>query len=270
LAHFYLFHIMKYVVFLVMPLLLSCSFGAYSPANQNVPLFRNRGDAKLELSSSYLQGALAVSQHVGVLANIQYASGTEFMKGTGTTRHRRVELGVGYYRSAAREPNRIYELYAGVGNGWVNWDGYYGDTYDPNTGNFLRTEAPFTVPNTNLFIQPAIGYRQPKASFAFSTKLNGVTYGTLLAHQSGNATSVASYMLNMFDDLSSRINVWVEPALTVSFGGYRFRSNVQLFTAFPLNNSRYERRSLTYSAYLLRIGLGWHFRSNRAQPTRTN
>ncbi|GAB3998703.1 hypothetical protein GCM10028807_47110 [Spirosoma daeguense] len=246
---------MKYVVFLFAPLLLSCSFGAYSPANQNVPLFRQRGDARLELSSSYLQGALAVSQHVGVLANIQYASGTEFMKATGTTRHRRMEVGAGYFRSASSDPNLIYELYAGVGGGWVYWKNYKIGTYDPSTGISSLDDAPFTVQNTNVFIQPAIGYRQPKASFALSAKLNGVGYGTLLPHTSAAATSVESSMLDMFDNLGSKINVWVEPALTTSFGGYRFRSTVQVFTAFPLNNSKYEWRSL--STQLISFGSVW-------------
>lgn len=214
-------------IFLLIPLLSSCSYGIYVPANQNVPLFHQKGEARLEVSNTYFQGAVAVGKHIGLLANVQRASGAKFMNPyAGVTKHRRAEVGVGYFRQLMAKPKVSYEAYAGVGYGYLRWD----HTRSLTDWNRDTESGIFTVPNWNVFVQPAIGYRGKKAGISLSTKLDYIGYGSVQLRQYNPASNLPNdkSIVTGFAQLHSSPRLWIEPALTIRTETKRVQLSLQV------------------------------------------
>jgi len=260
---------MKQLIFLVFAL-TSCSYGIYAPANQNVPLFHKKGEAQLEISTGYLQGAVAVGKHTGLITNLQFANGTKFLNPyAGVTNHRRVEVGAGYFRQQTANPKISYEAYAGVGYGWLRWGFGKGTEIAINADSSraypdLNGNIIYTAPNWNVFVQPAIGYRGGKAGIALSAKLNYIAYGAAqqrpynALYGSGGSTLFVANFANLPASPQFRI----EPALTLHTGRKRVRFALQTFCNFPIPGQRsqwpkYDGNVLNLRAYFIRMGLTW-------------
>ena len=263
---------MKYIPLLLVPWILSCSYGAYSPTNQNVPLFKQKGEAKLDVSTGYLQGAVAVGKHVALLANVQYASGRLYVRpDMGRTRHRRLELGAGYFGGLKNNPNWITEVYAGVGAGRLDWDRY---GYE-NTANVSQAvDGPsLTSQNQNVFVQSSIGYRGRRTNIALSAKMNGLTYSNLRLTPPVATSLVPGELSTGLIRLTNKVSLWAEPALTVTSGGAHFRLTFQAFYALPLNNDPQQwptSNTLSSRAYFLRGGFCWSFHAGRTDQNATH
>lgn len=64
-----------YIVIVLMSFCLaSCNQGLYVPAFQNVPLFQKKGEIYLMVDQTNFQGAIAVSNNIGVAMNGQHVN----------------------------------------------------------------------------------------------------------------------------------------------------------------------------------------------------
>jgi hypothetical protein len=155
----------------------SCIHYYYAPNSNNVPLFKEKNEARIQASYSTvglradgsdvidgfeIQSAYAVGNHAAVQLNFLHAGDKESGYGSGNGNY--VEAAGGYFKPLL-DKQWIFETYAGIGIGGVNSEYTY-----PATGNAATSI-------TKFFIQPSIGYTSDYFSTAFSSKFSLVDFG---------------------------------------------------------------------------------------------
>jgi hypothetical protein len=149
----------------------SCTHYYYAPSANNVPLFKQKKEARIQAQSSDgneysgfdIQTAYALSNHAAMQLNIFHASGNDGEYGSGSGLY--VEAAGGYYMPSYNK-HWIFETYAGLGLGGVkNKYGTYGDLEESKTSV------------TKFFIQPSYGFTSNHFDMALSSKFSLVTTG---------------------------------------------------------------------------------------------
>lgn len=236
----------------------SCNSGVYVPVYQNVPLFREKGESMIQIGQSNFQGAFAVGNHFGIIANAQRVGelgGRKFLRLNPLTKHKRLEWGAGYF-NVLNNKKVSYELYGGVGYGRM-------DFLVKEYGQY--NEAHWKSTNKNAFVQSSMGFRGKHASIALSTKMNAISYNTFqVISKSQVPDSVLkkySYFYSPveldFEKVAKSPLLFIEPALTTSVGSDCFRFTMQVFTQFPLVNRNQFSRKFLYPMSFLRFGFSY-------------
>ncbi|WP_375448309.1 hypothetical protein [uncultured Fibrella sp.] len=117
-----------------------------------------------------------------------------------------------------------------------------------------------SIPNWNVYVQPAIGIRRRKGSISFSTKINYTGYSTATILPA-NTPPVYAYTPG-FEQLSHSHLLFIEPAFTIAAAGPSFRLMFQLFGWIPvINQSKFDviYREQTF----MRLGLQWRLNQRR-------
>lgn len=152
---------MKHLIWLA--LLMSGCVSVYAPSAQNSPLFRKAGEVQGSVGFGNgldAQGAVAVTNHIGVMANFNYQNHQTGSYSYNPDNddyqfHRFLESGLGYYMN---KRDWCYEIYAGYGKGQGSKYGayYWGDPQAvKSTGKYDR-----------IFVQPAFGMNKGKFHFS--------------------------------------------------------------------------------------------------------
>jgi hypothetical protein len=211
----------------------SCAPCYYAPAAHNVPLlkekkdFRASGGFKL---GSYtwgcdFQGALAVTNHVGLLLNYSHFTGressfdnTKLTDSKGNT----FEIGAGYYLPF--KEHFVFETYGGYARSKIqsNHDSYL---------NYIESD----VISQSFFIQPAIGMHTEHIELALSPRFRMLDFTKLQynEHQNGEPDTDLK-------DLKNLQNLFLfEPAFTFRVGGETVKYQMQIGTAIPMGGSGY-------------------------------
>ena len=150
---------------LIATLFSSCYHLYYSPNSSNVPLFKEKGEARLnayysggeEIEGGEIQGALAVSKNIGVILNTTFMGSSEQDEsGSGYI----IEGGAGYYKPFAK--NFVFENYGGLGIG--NVKNNYVDWFNSDAKGNSKVGV------TKLFIQPSLGYTIKNLDFGAASK----------------------------------------------------------------------------------------------------
>lgn len=209
--------------------LASCSNYYYAPNAHNVPLFKEKNEARLDIKGSTgddfgafeAQGAYSVAENLGVTANFISASGGS---PSNTRRGRGVlgEVGIGYYNEVV--PNLVFETYGGIGLGKITNHYSSGPNGAASVYNVIRP-----------YVQPSIGYASDIFDAAFSTRV------CLLSYASGRFENVNSFMPDdayqvMYID-ANRNCLMVEPAITLRVGWKYVKFQVQATYSANLSNS---------------------------------
>jgi hypothetical protein len=215
-------------------MLSSCTHKYYAPNTHSVPLFQQAGEAHAagilwtgsEVSGAEVQGAYALTNRIGVMANlITGRGGHEVKSGRGYL----LEAGSGYYKSVGGKG--VVEAYAGVGAGRVK--------------NHYYTGQSSMVSLFRLFVQPSIGYTTPYFDCAFSARLAWLS----LLNPRGGVQGVPN---------SSEIYYWeyvrqhprsllLEPALTIR-GGWKYcKLQLQLGLSGNLSHSAFPQEDVNLS-----------------------
>jgi hypothetical protein len=226
------FKITVCLIFIV--LLDSCMPCYYAPNAQNVPLFTEKKQAngtfgfQLGTLSGGLniQGALSVSDHIGLMANYNHFAGKaeagifiadyshNFSGNIG-------EFGLGYFMPF--KSKCVFETYAGLGTSKITTD------YQRSDGDGTSTL------NTNsYFIQPAIGYYRKKVKLAFSSRFRLLDFKKV-QYDPWLGNSAKEFLI----DLQNNPNPCLfEPAFTVRVGGEHVKFQAQIGLSVLIGHSK--------------------------------
>ena len=206
-------------VFILILLNTSCVHYYYAPNTNNVPLFKEKNEARIEaqytsLSSDQstndeatgfeLQTAYAVGKHLGLQFNYLNASYTDESYSSGSGNY--FEAAAGYF-NPSKNKYWIFETYGGIGTGGIK------NIYKTDNG-----EETAKTSFTKFFIQPSYGYCRKHFAMALSSKISFVNFGA------GNSTLTQDAHpddYNFVESLrSGKSYVWLEPGLLIR-GGFK-------------------------------------------------
>ncbi|HPI80075.1 MAG TPA: hypothetical protein PLM35_06030 [Cyclobacteriaceae bacterium] len=158
---------------IALALLSSCA-PMYVPNVRNAPLFNGKGEFQAAAfigTGIDLQGALALSDHIGITGNYSFLRETRNDPFDPSQKFKRknnfFEGGIGYYKASR---SRRIELYAGYGQGKGTTTGQYG---------FLglgQQEVIVTGKYKRIFIQPSIGTNNSRFSLALTPRISLVDF----------------------------------------------------------------------------------------------
>jgi hypothetical protein len=198
---------MRLTVCATMLCLLGSCATYYEPNAHNVPLFQHQGEARVtagmnegsaglgHTDGTDFQGAYAITNHVGVMANVFCAGGTDDMTGD-TGKGRLVEGGAGYYRPVT--DHWVFETYAGAGLGLLTRSTGFGQ---------------MSVNVRRAFLQPSFGFASRGFDAALSLRVCGLTYSGIPER---SIDDEGAYMVQELRE--ARSSMLAEPALTVRVG----------------------------------------------------
>lgn len=231
---------MKNWMLVILTIMTGCS-PLYVPNSRNSPMFRKAGEFQGSISFGNgldVQGAVAVSNHIGIMANYSYA---DYYSSNYTTNsmedefhyHNFLEGGVGYFEN---QGSWCYEIFAGYGKGeGSNYDSYvwWNNQNVRATGKYDR-----------IFIQPAFGMNKKIFHMSIVPRISIVDFKEF-------SSDVSSFTI----DESARF--FFEPA----FLGRVNLMNNHLFLAFQAgfsvpvaSNVFYDYRPFQFST-----GIGFRF-----------
>lgn len=221
-------------VLALLSLLTCCAPCYYAPNAQNVPVFSGKGQGNGTFSFQFgplstgwnVQGALALSDHIGIMGNYNHYSGressgtwngedysTKFKSNMG-------EIGLGYFYPF--KGKFVVEAYGGLGGSRINTD------YERWNG-----DGSSSVGTTCFFIQPSIGYYKKHVSLAFSTRFRLLNFRDV-KYQTGlgsDPLESLDYMENM------PVQGFFEPAFTFRAGGEKVKFQAQVGWSIIMSQS---------------------------------
>ena len=210
----------------------------YAPNALNIPLLQEKGEVKATIATNNAQVAVALSDHIGVMANgylNAYKSDDKTFKNNG----KGAEIGAGYF--AQTEHRIIYEVYGGIG------------LYDVKIKEASDSKT-FNASAVKYFVQPAVGWVNRYFEIAVSPRLSVVKYGSpdIVGY------TIEEQSANYFNILDKKAHAFLEPTLILR-GGYRFvKLQVQYGHSFKLS-----KNNINYDDSIGSIGLifdiaGWY------------
>jgi hypothetical protein len=221
-----------------------CVTCSYAPSAQNVPLFKEKNDANLSTAFKFglltigcdLQGAYAISNHIGLTANYNYFNGREETgiygdDYSGTYKSHLGEFGLGYYLPF--KDKMVFETYGGMG--WSKITEKYEINYSP---------ASISLGSTFYFVQPAIGFYHKNVEFAISMR------GKLVDFNKGQFDPWLGLNQYYYSQIS-HVAFFIEPAFTFRAGGKNVKFQAQAGFVLPT----IEEDILTYDPVNINIGL---------------
>jgi hypothetical protein len=164
----------------------SCTHIYYSPNTANTPLFKEKGETRIngmystglnsEFNGGELQLAHAVSKNFGVMLNGMFASKEEKVDDWGFNQNWSVtndyhkengkgsylEVAGGFFKPLDEKKKWIGEIYAGVGFGGI--------TNEYELGDYSK------VNHNKIFLQPSIGYRSKHFEAAMVPKVSFINW----------------------------------------------------------------------------------------------
>ncbi|HEY1039479.1 MAG TPA: hypothetical protein VGF30_08755 [Bacteroidia bacterium] len=189
----------------------SCTTTLYTSNAVNVPLMREKGEVKFNLTQNDLQAAGAITNNIGLMANGHFKNYKD-----GNYKHGGYlgEAGIGYFKPVQDNPNLIFETYGGLGMGHV-----YKQQEFSSPGNGQTYLGKFETDAGKLFIQPSIGYASRYFDLAFTPRFSMIKYMNFSAEAYPENQLRDDYLYN--NELTRSPYFFAEPAITIR-GGYKY------------------------------------------------
>lgn len=186
-------------------LISSCSTQMYVSNTVNAPLLKEKGEVQVSVTQSDLQAAVAVTDHIGLMANGFYKNYK-----SGNYQHNGVlgELGIGYYKPL--DDHFVFETFAGGGLAHI---------YQQKEFNDLNNDVvlgKFNADAMKIFLQPDFGYRSKIFEASISSRFSMVKY-TSFSSQNYPAQNLKDDYLDN-NNLTGPAFLFAEPALTCRVG----------------------------------------------------
>jgi hypothetical protein len=225
--------------FFVLLLVASSCAPVYVPNVRNSPLFSKAGEfqGSMQLGNGLdLQGAVAVTNHIGLMANYSFAERNKNSYDPddedGYHYHKFFEGGLGYYEN---QGNWCYEIFGGYGKG----EGASYDSYEWLGGQSTRATGKYQ----RYFIQPAFGLNKKVMHVSFIPRVSVVDFTSF-------SDELATYSI---DDNPT---VFIEPAVAgkVNLMENHFFFVFQAGFSVPVTTVYYE-----YRPFQLSTGIGIRF-----------
>lgn len=223
---------LRILLLAVCPIFTGC-VTLYKPNVVHSPLLKEKDDlhvaASLGLSGSglsNLQGAYAITDHAGIMANGMHHQRklTSLDSSATQSEHLRIlfaEAGAGYYSTFGNEKDGLFQCYGGGG---------YGETNDRIEG--LGHPMPeVKAKYFNVFIQPGVAFTSKRVELAFDLRGNYV-----------RLFNIHAYLYNEFDWWNTDLNFYsdtavsflnMEPAITIKAGGEKLKGILQFGVTIP-------------------------------------
>jgi len=212
--------------FAVVTCCTSCIHYYYAPGGNNVPLFKEKNEARIQVQYSTvgiradgsdvidgfeIQSAYAVGKHTALQLNYFHAGDNEPGYGSGNGNY--IEAAGGYFKPLHNN-NWIFETYAGIGTGSVN--------------SIFETEHSSETARTSVakfFIQPSFGYSRNHFDVAFSSKFSLVNFGVRSSSVTQEKNPADFNYIESFKN--GRSYFWWEPGLMIRGGFKQVKAFVQ-------------------------------------------
>jgi hypothetical protein len=212
------------MLFMFATLSSSCIHYYYAPSSNNVPLFKEKNEVRIQaqystvgISSDYseaiagfeIQSGYAVGNHAAVQLNFLHAGGAEQDYGSGSGNY--IEAAGGYFKPLHNK-NWVFETYAGLGTGSVK-------------SIYYRSNESAKTSITKFFAQPSFGYSRSHFDIAFSSKFSLVNFGVRSSTISKDNNPTDYDYLESFKNGKSYF--WWEPGLTIRGGFKQIKAFIQ-------------------------------------------
>lgn len=243
----------KFYIILTTSLILSagCIPLYYSTNAENVPLFREQWDTDFAVglrlgSMSFggdFQGAMAVADHVGIMANANlYGShwnttGPLGAHYEGSHTGSLLEIGAGYFTKLNEKT--VFETYGGFG--WGIAKNNFGESIDA------------AVKYHRFFIQPAIGWYFKYVNIGVSAR---VSFPDYYKFEYDNTISQSDKEIIL--DLDNHTYCFIEPAFTIRAGSENVKFKGQVVLSMSPNYM--EASQITYDPVSFSLGLIFNLR----------
>ncbi|MDQ3047730.1 MAG: hypothetical protein M3R27_09300 [Bacteroidota bacterium] len=200
----------------------------YKPNAVNVPLLKEKGEAKFYLSNNNLQVAYAISSNTGLMLNGYYEKHQEDFNNDDYIQNRGIlgEAGAGLFKTY--ENKLTVECYGGAGYGKLKIRER--DTDE----NEVAIQKDFSADAYKLFIQPSAGYAGRIFEIAITPRFSAIKYANVA---SSNYT-IQENNEYYFENMEKPLWLFAEPALTLRGGFKWFKLQVQVGRSFRLNEKK--------------------------------
>ena len=244
----------------LLTLFTSCFTPAHVPHTQNVPLFTDKEQLKINVAANTrsldVQGAYSPVNHLGVMANLQL-------------NHFKImpEIAVGGFYCF--DDTYMVELYGGFGASRLK----YSKEHDPDPEDFndiKEQKYVADIRSTQLFIQPNVGFRYFETrTLALSVKICLWNYSKYeLKEEERDFSNPGKYKLRSEIIIANPANkLMFEPALTYRRGEDRWNFMLQAGYAIPVAGAENSVNPYIYVYAFARIGFTYtiDFNEHRTQ-----
>jgi hypothetical protein len=216
--------------------LCGCSHYYYVSNVQNVPLFREKNEYRLNAGYGFgdetecieVQAAYAVSGKIGITGNFMTVRGGDVSDhdyGKGNY----FDGGIGYYLPV--KDFFSFEIYSGIGGSSQHHE-YSSLKYSQGSLN-SQNDGTSDLSFIKLFIQPAIGLKHNVFEVAVSTRLSSVSYTNI-----ENYAYSDSHVYEELNAISGKMHFFLEPAVTLRIGWKSLKLQFQGSYSGYLNSPR--------------------------------
>jgi hypothetical protein len=223
------------------PVMLQSCASVYVPGAQNVPLLKEKGQVKLAAGLYDYQAAYAVGPHAAVMVNAQNSDrvGSELVASTKKSYRevsKMVEVGGGYFTDAKN--TWTFEAYGGVGVFKTrlrsNYQDLRSDYPNDNAGKDSSYSTLLNTRGTRFFVQPSFGYASKAVDIAFSTRIIGLSFGSV------KQLSYSDIRWEQSDlgKLNGRMHLFAEPAITMRVGYKWLKAQIQTGVSLRITSSK--------------------------------
>jgi hypothetical protein len=212
------------IIAVLIAVFTSCATTLYTSNTINTPLLKRKGEFQLTATKNDAQGAVAITNRVGIIANGFYRNYQNK-----TTKHygQLVELGIGHYRSTI-DDHLIFENYFGLG---------YGKIYKEQ--EFTKADAStyigsFRTNGTKIFMQPSVGFASKIFDLAFTPRISMVKYMNFSSDNYPSNELENDYLTN--NELTKLPYFLFDPAVTLRVGYQYLKAQIQYGRTINLGN----------------------------------
>ncbi len=234
----------KSIVFIVMlgMLFSSCTKLMYVPNAQNVPTIREKHDAEVSIAIRNFQAAYAITDNIGVAANLLYSGNPESTTGGYKVINNRVNVegALGYYDFISDILN--FHVYGG--GGWVK---YSQEGYELNGPDEIL-DYEFHSSAMKYYLQPAIGISNEYIDLFFSNRFVGLKFHSINTEYHLAPVTDESINANM-----NSIYGFAEPSITFRVGYKWMKFHMQYMRSFLLTGEELNRME-----WAINIGLRFY------------
>lgn len=245
------------VIVTILAFSTGCTHYYYVPNIQNIPMFREKNEARL--SGSYgggdesngfeLQGSWAVTNHFGLSSSFLASKSPQSYANEEWGKGSYIDAGAGFFSPINKYG--VFEVYGGLGaarqtHNYTSADDYSGGTI------YWRESGMAYLKSRRLFVQPAIGFEFNVFEIAFSTRLSRLWFNDVDFNINSDDNE---YDFNTLTRLSDkRVYYFVEPALTLRAGW----KNIKLQAQYSVGSYAYSDL-IPFEAFHLALGVNISF-----------
>lgn len=223
----------KKLVFTLLPLVLlmfSCA-PVYYPPQVNVPMLKEQGEGKVNISGSSdggsLLGSYAISDQLAVSGGLNFFSyednqSVKVNEVAKTYRGAQLDLAIGYFKPF--NTHGLFDVYVGIGHAELDSEVIKGSV-------------------KKVSLQSSIGYKSEEVEFSFATRLVDIR---------------ADKHVVLTESQRDMESVLIEPVITYKVGWEKFKITSQLGLSIPLRNN-YQADLLRNYPVIFNLGLEYRF-----------